>query len=206
MARLGAAEGWTVTQYGETLRTFPTELAAFNWLHDHQSQSVDWAVRNAGYDIVEIKDGKVVSSYRHNVLGKRIQKAVGGGLEPQESARLFEESAQEAFARVFGFPKDLSVVGKVIRSSYLEEGKKTGWTKADPNVALVFTEYGWVPDPWSSSQTRDEQDVEWTQATDLLKKMGWPNASWDSINPAVQYVYWRPDSWFVLPEHVRAKK
>jgi hypothetical protein len=97
-------------------------------------------------------------------------------------------------------------VGKSIVSSFLPEGGKIGREKPDPNVVFVFTEYAWIPDPWSGSQTRDEMDTEWNQAANLLKQMGWPNASWDSINPAVQVMYWRPDSWFVFPEHMRAKK
>jgi hypothetical protein len=203
---MGVADGWAVTQYGETLQRFPSELQAMNWLHANTSTSIDWAVRNSGYDIVHIRDDKAISSYRQDVLIPRIKKAVAGGIDPESAAELFEESVQEAFTKVYGFPRDISVIGQAVKSSFLKEGKKTGWTTPDPNVVLVFTEYAWVPDPWSGTQVRDEQDREWNQAAELLKKMGWPNASWDSINSAVQIVYWRPDSWFVLPEHIRAKK
>lgn len=188
MLPLGAVNEWAVTQYGETLATFPVESAAVNWMHKRQSQSIDWAVRNAGYDIVHIRGGKIVSSYRRDILGDRIKKAVAGKMDQEEIARLFEESVQEAFTRVYGFPKDISTIGKAIKSSFLEPGKKLGWTKPDPNVVLVLTEYAWVPDPFSSKENYEK----WDQVALLLRAIGWPNAWTDSINSAVQVAYWRP--------------
>jgi hypothetical protein len=200
------SEWWAVTKDGETLSKFPTQAAATSWLHNYQSSSIDRAVRYEGYDIVFVQDGRTIWSYLKDAIGARIAEVVAGKVGEEESSQLFESSVQQAMTRVFGFPTDVSVIGKSINSSFLPEGRKGGWTKPDPGVVLVFTEYGWVPDPWSGNQERDEYDVEWTQAANLLKQMGWPNASWDSINSGVQIMYWRPDSWFVWPEHMRAKK
>lgn len=188
MAQEWATDYWAVTQYGETLHTFPTELAAWNWLHGNTSSSLDWAVRNSGYDIVHVKDGKPVSSYRQDVLVPRIAKAVAGKISQEEAAELFEESVQDAFTKVYGFPQDLSVIGHSILSSFSREGKKLGWTEPSPNVVLVLTEYAWIPDIY-----RSKEDFEnWIQVGEMLRSMGWPNAGTDSINPAVQVVYWSP--------------
>lgn len=68
-ARLGYIEGWVVTQDGETLAYgFWDDAEAMKWLHDHQSGSVDYAVRHGGYDILLIEDGKVSWSYKRDIL------------------------------------------------------------------------------------------------------------------------------------------
>lgn len=85
MLRLGAVEGWVVTHDGETLKTgFKNDFEAVGWLHRRQSQSVDWAVQHEGYDIVLVKDGKVVYSYkqeakkRHGLAGHRFPEGSEG--------------------------------------------------------------------------------------------------------------------------------
>ena len=202
MLRLGATDEWAVTQYGETLQRFPSEIQAMNWLHANTSSSIDWAVRNSGYDIVHMQDGKVISSYRQDVLVPRIKKAVAGKIDEESAAELFEESVQDAFTKVYGFPRDISVIGESIRSSFSEDEKKLGWTKPDPAVVVVGTEYAWIRDMMSGN----EDFQKWEKVAEILRAMGWPNAWFDSINAGVHVVYWRPDSWFVLPEHMRAKK
>lgn len=58
-------EGWGVTRDGETLRSgFASDFDAVAFLHKYQSQSADWAIRYGGFDIVLVKGGKVVYSYR----------------------------------------------------------------------------------------------------------------------------------------------
>lgn len=61
-------EGWAVTHDGETLKQFGVGTAAANaafaWLQKRQGQSVDWAIRYSGYDIVNVEGGKVVYSAR----------------------------------------------------------------------------------------------------------------------------------------------
>lgn len=68
--RMGAVEGWVVTQDGETVKAgFASDLDAVQWLHKKHSFSVDHAVRNEGYDIVLVRDGKVEYSYRRHLKG-----------------------------------------------------------------------------------------------------------------------------------------
>jgi len=63
--KLGAAEGWVITQDGETLKTgFASDFEAVAWLHKRHSFSVDHAVEHEGYDIVLIENGKVTYSYK----------------------------------------------------------------------------------------------------------------------------------------------
>lgn len=193
---------WAVTQDGETLAKLPTQAQAMTWLHKHQSSSVDWAIRNEGYDIVFVQDGARIWSYKDDAIGNQIAQAVAGKLGDEEAAKLFESSVQQAFTRVYGFPPDVSTIGKSIRTSFSEQERKLGWTKPDPAVVVVGTEYAWVRDMMSSSQDWKN----WEKVAEILKAMGWPNAWFDSINAGVHVVYWRPDSWFVLPEHMRTKK
>ncbi len=68
-ARMGAIEGWVVTQDGETLAYgFYDDGEAMAWLHRHQGQSVDYAVRHGGYDIVLVENRKVTWSYKRDIL------------------------------------------------------------------------------------------------------------------------------------------
>lgn len=188
VAQLGAVEGWSVTQWGETLKTVSSEIEAWNWLLDYQSSSIDWAMRNEGYDIVQIKDGKVVYSSRRDNLQKNITRAVAGRMDKERAAEVFEESVQEAFIKVYGFPKDIRNIGRAIKSSFLKPGKKLRWTEPHPNVVLILTEVPWISKPFASQ----EDYKKWNEVGTILRAMGWPNASTDSINPSVQMAYWRP--------------
>lgn len=187
MFGLGASDGWVITQYGETLATLPSEVEAMRWLLRRQSQSIDWAARNEGYDLLRIKDDQILFSYRRDIIGKEIEKAVEGKLNLEVAAELFEESAREAFIRVYGLPSDLGKIEQSIKSSYLPASKKLGWTKPDPNVVLVLTEFAWVPDPFNSAEDYEN----WGKVSEILRAMGWSNAWSDSINAGVQVVYWR---------------
>lgn len=66
-------DGWRVTHDGETLKIFGKNDddagagAAFRFLQRYQSQSVDWAIRHEGYDIVKVEGGKVVFSRRREI-------------------------------------------------------------------------------------------------------------------------------------------
>jgi hypothetical protein len=104
---------------------------------------------------------------------------------PASQAEVWENAVRQAFVDVYGAPKDLGVVERTIRSSDLPEGRKLGWTKADPDVVLVMTESAWVQEPYSSKQDHDN----WDRVIELLKSRGWTSAGWDSINAAVQVVF-----------------
>lgn len=68
-ARMGAAEGWVVTQDGETLKSgFRNEAEAWEWLQKRHKQGVDHAVRFESYDVALIRDGHVVASLRRKLL------------------------------------------------------------------------------------------------------------------------------------------
>lgn len=107
--------------------------------------------------------------------------------DPVKRATSLEASVRKAFLKIYGKPSDPEYVQRAIRSSYLEAGKKLGWTEAHPDVVLVLTEFGWIEEPYSSTEDR----YKWDQVKEVLKKEGW-DASWDSINPAVQMIYLIP--------------
>lgn len=66
---MGAVEGWVVTRDGETIAgPFGAGDDAFEWLQKYQSQSWDWAIRYEGYDVVRVRDGNVVYSYKRDDL------------------------------------------------------------------------------------------------------------------------------------------
>ena len=68
-ASMGAVEGWVVTRDGETIAgPFGAGDDAFEWLHKYHSQSWDWAIRYEGYDVVRVRDGNVVYSYKRDDL------------------------------------------------------------------------------------------------------------------------------------------
>lgn len=72
---MGAAEGWVVTHDGETIKAgFKDDFAAAHWLHNRYPGSVDHAVRYAGYDIVLIRNGKVITSYLQEQKKERPKK------------------------------------------------------------------------------------------------------------------------------------
>ena len=101
-------------------------------------------------------------------------------------ARKFESAVREAFVQVYGLPRILETVARSIRSSFLPDGEKLGWTAPNEDTVLVLTEYAWVQDPWSPD-IREHQ--KWQKVIDLLRANGWPNSWWDSVNPAVHVVY-----------------
>lgn len=75
LVRMNPTDGWAVTQDGETIKQFGPgpkgSEAAFRWLLRHQPQSVDWAVRHSGYDIVNVEGGKVTYSMKRQQRGAR---------------------------------------------------------------------------------------------------------------------------------------
>jgi hypothetical protein len=72
--RLGVVEGWVVTHDGETIKSgFRDDFEAVNWMHRRHSFSVDHAVQYEGYDIVLVRDGKVVYSYKREAQRKNVE-------------------------------------------------------------------------------------------------------------------------------------
>lgn len=107
-----------------------------------------------------------------------------------EIAKQFEDAVRKAFSRVYGPPQDQDRAAS-IRTSWSEESVKQGWHDPDPGVVIIGTEYGWVQDPWSFDANEHQN---WEKAMDLLRKAGWDDVNFESINPAVHYVYWMPPS------------
>ena len=185
---LGAVEGWVVTRDGETLKTgFKDANEAFKWLSDHTSQSWDWEIRYGGYDIVLVRGGKV------EYLAKREQEQErhAGKRSPEEMAEEFEQAVRRAFIDVYGDPLDLEVAEQTIRSSYLEPGRKQGWTEPKPNVVIVGSEHAKGPRDMFAS---NEDMRRWEAVVDLLQQRGWPGAWFDSINAGVHVIYWQPQT------------
>lgn len=179
--RMGAVEGWAVTRDGETVKTgFGTDGEAMKWIHDRHSFSVDHAVEHEGYDIVLVRDGKVGWSYKRDVVGKRRQS-----MSPVEYAAAFEQAVRAAFVEVYSPPHEPTYVDRSILSSYFQRGEKLGWTRPDPHVVLILTEFAWVSEPYTSQ----EDMAKWETVANLLKARGWPKPWFDSINAAVQIVY-----------------
>jgi len=113
MFKLGAAEGWVVTQDGETLKTgFASDFEAVSWLHKRHSFSVDYAVEHAGYDIVLIENGKVTYSYKKEAQRRKGRSSMGGkkrghvlGLHSEEERRNAYTMARRMYQRAL---KDLA--------------------------------------------------------------------------------------------------
>ena len=186
-ASMGAVDGWVITRDGETLKTgFKDGDEAFRWLHNHTSQSWDWEIRYGGYDVVFIQGGKVEYSAKREQEKER----QGGKLHPEAIAEEFEPAVRRAFIDVYGDPDDEGVVEHSIRSSYFEPGKKLGWTEPEAHVVLVGTEYAWVRDMFE-----DPSEMErWENVAKLLRKRGWTDAGFDSLNAGVHVVYWSPEA------------
>lgn len=107
---------------------------------------------------------------------------------PDTLALEFEDAVRQVFVDVYGPPEHAAVVERSIRSSYLPEGKKLGWAEPDPTTVVILTEFGWVHDPYLSKEDHEK----WDSVARLLQERGWRKATWDSVNPAVQAVYFRP--------------
>lgn len=181
--RMGAVEGWVVTHDGETIKTgFPTDFEAVKWLHGRHSYSVDHAVKYEGYDVVFVRGGKVEYSYKQEAMKKAKPREE---LTPEELAQEFELAVRRAFVEVYGVPKDLEKVERSILSSYSPKGQRLAWTSPDPKAVLVLTEFAWVDEPYNDEQSAEK----WDEVKSLLQSRGWERAGWDSINPAVQMVY-----------------
>lgn len=96
-----------------------------------------------------------------------------------------EDAVRSAFVEVYGPPRDADLVTQAILSSDSEQGRKSGWTPPNPNVILIFTEYGWVRDPWTDVTV--EEHNRWEMAMKILREHGF-NTSHESINAAVHTV------------------
>jgi len=127
--RLGAVEGWVVTQDGETIKTgFKDDFEAVGWLHRRQGQSIDWAVRYQGYDIVLVKNGKVVYSYRQ-AQEKRPESKEGERMSGKPFLGLHtKEERQHAYKLVY------RVYQRALRAI------QKGPSSADFNYALGYIE------------------------------------------------------------------
>lgn len=100
------AEGWVVTHDGETLKTFGVgdagANAAFQWLLRHQGQSVSYAIKYGGYDIVLVSGGKVVRSFKRS--GDKYYSNPASGPADETAARelqLYIENDADLYRQQF---------------------------------------------------------------------------------------------------------
>jgi hypothetical protein len=116
-------------------------------------------------------------------------------------AKQFEDAVRKAFSRVYGPPRDQDV-SQSVRSSWSDASVKQGWHDPDPGVVIIGTEYGWIADPWSYDRNEHKN---WEKAMDHLRKAGWDDVNFESINSAVHYVYWMPpqDWQSILNKRIR---
>ncbi len=137
--------------------------------------TIDWEMLNRGQHMLGPSMGR--------------RDSIGISLTDEHAAAEFENAVRMAFFQVYGPPRDPGIVERAIRSSFLPEGRKLGWTAPDKDVVVVLTEFTWVQDPY-----RTEEDFEnWNKVVELLESRGWTRAGWDSINAAVHMVFWRPE-------------
>lgn len=122
-------------------------------------------------------------------LGSSGTPELGITYAPEEQALIFEDAVRRAFVQVYGPPYRWDDVPNVIYSSYLEAGRRTAWTEPKPNIVVVSTENPWLNEPYTS----EKDNKMWGEITDLLESVGWTGAGWESINPAVHYIYWMPE-------------
>lgn len=105
-------------------------------------------------------------------------------------AKQFEDAVRKAFIRIYGQPRDQDT-SESVRSSWSDVSVNQGWHDPDPGVVIIGTEYGWIADPWSTVRNEHKN---WEKAMEYLRKDGWDNVNFESINAAVHYVYWMPPS------------
>ena len=109
----------------------------------------------------------------------------------EEFAQAFTAAVQDAFVKVYGPPADEKHLQSV-RPSWALDSVNQNWTKPDPRVVVVGTEYGWVDDPYRSPA----DNKRWDKVTKMLTSEGWGNVHWESINAAVHIIYIDfPDEW-----------
>jgi len=98
----------------------------------------------------------------------------------------------KAFAKVFRSP--IEKVARVVISEYWE-GESRRWSSATmkPTTVLIMTEPpSPIEDPYSEYQGDDGDSASdlWERTLDMIRKDPFiEDAGWESINPAVQYVW-----------------
>jgi len=127
------AAGWRITHDGETLAHFPDvmkgEIQAFAWLHKRVSSSAHHALEHEGYDIVLVLDGKVINSYKRDVIGRSKKN-------PSVSAEWPKMKDRQRFAALqfAGVPEDRAKYHAILGWSDLPAESKSallrGWHMA----------------------------------------------------------------------------
>ncbi len=111
---MGAVEGWVVTHDGETIvGPFEKSDDAYVWLHKRSSQSWDWAIRYEGYDVVNVRDGEVVWSYKRDELPNQRPSDLGA----IELIELGDGAPEDFYA-------DYELGAKVVKRTALAKGKQ----------------------------------------------------------------------------------
>lgn len=114
----------------------------------------------------------------------------------------FAFAVKDAFIEVYGKPRDPGALVS-IRPSWSDIGVKQGWTEPNPGAVLVGTEYGWVSDPYYSS----DDNMKWDRVLEVLRDKGWNDVMWESINAAIHVIYWQPpEEWRkIMNKRIRDK-
>lgn len=111
-----------------------------------------------------------------------------------EIAEAFAEDVRKAFSQVYGRPSRKDTLESIL-PTWSDRGVSLGWHDPDPRVVLVLTEYAWVQEPYSSPEDHEL----WEKVTQILSEKGWGHVGFESINPAVQIVFWMmPDRWWKI--------
>ena len=103
----------------------------------------------------------------------------------EQFANDFADAVRDAFAEVYGPPKDDPLTWSSVRPTWSDKGVAQGWHDPDPRVALVGTEYSWIQDMWRSG----EDHALWEAVAAKLTADGWGNVAFDSINPGIHIVF-----------------
>ncbi len=102
-------------------------------------------------------------------------------------ATQFADAVRSAFTEVYGEPRDPEYK-QAVWPTWSDHGIDVGWHDPDPGVVLIFSEYMWILDPWTSS----EDHKLWEKAMKILEDKGWNRTAFESINAGVHIVYWLP--------------
>ncbi len=95
----------------------------------------------------------------------------------------FQGAVQAAFARFYTSTAEEREADIV--TSVSPRGVRVEVGPPNPGIVYVFTEEGWIDEPYSTP----EDYQRWDRAMELLRSWGWTEAWWESYNPAVQFVY-----------------
>jgi hypothetical protein len=191
---LGAVEGWVVTHDGETLKSgFKSDFEAVAWLHKRQGQSVDWAVKHEGWDIVLVKNGKAVYSYRraqNPSLGATELVELGAHGRQDEGTAYIDQVGGMWEARRYWYSKGegryFTVARKATRQEAVAAARKEGFKPVVISPGLDGKQ-----DPWNprykapkGAETIEGPEPIWPEFVDAyLEAALWSSSVGDDESP-----------------------